>query len=134
MVVSAIWASKLLDLHCPKFKYCLHSLKNLWKAFHKFFRTLKSDLNCRPIFPQKEFNIEAYLNLAVLAYFVVSHIRYRLKQNKISHSWTEIISIAMPYNLDHYKNDFMRFAKSSAGQQNVVFGFAHRAKCFNQGK
>lgn len=71
----------------------------LWKTYRvageieSIFRTLKSDLNCRPIFHQKEFNIEAHLNLAVLAYFVVSHIRYRLKQNKISHSWTEIIRI-----------------------------------------
>jgi transposase len=71
----------------------------LWKTYRvageieSIFRTLKSDLNCRPIFHQKELNIEAHLNLAVLAYFVVSHIRFRLKQCKINHSWTEIIRI-----------------------------------------
>ena len=57
------------------------------------FRTLKSDLDCRPVFHQKEANIESHLNLAVLAYFIVSFIRYRLKQNNIHHCWTEIVRI-----------------------------------------
>ncbi|MFZ4548293.1 MAG: IS1634 family transposase [Bacteroidales bacterium] len=57
------------------------------------FRTLKSDLDCRPVFHQKELNIESHLNLAVMAYFIVSFIRYRLKQNNIHHCWTEIVRI-----------------------------------------
>lgn len=71
----------------------------LWKVYRtvgeieSIFRTLKSDLNCRPIFHQKEFNIESHLNLSVLAYFIVSFIRYRLKQNNINHCWTEIVRI-----------------------------------------
>ena len=71
----------------------------LWKIYNtvgeieSIFRTLKSDLNCRPVFHQKEINIESHLNLSVLAYFIVSFIRYRLKQNKIYHSWTEIVRI-----------------------------------------
>jgi transposase len=71
----------------------------LWKVYRtvgeieSIFRTLKSDLNCRPVFHQKELNIESHLNLAVLAYFIVSFIRYRLKQNNINHCWTEIVRI-----------------------------------------
>lgn len=71
----------------------------LWKVYRtvgeieSIFRTLKSDLNCRPVFHQKEFNIESHLNLSVLAYFIVSFIRYRLKQNNIKHCWTEIVRI-----------------------------------------
>lgn len=71
----------------------------LWKVYRtvgeieSIFRTLKSDLNFRPVFHQKEFNIESHLNLSVLAYFIVSFIRYRLKQNNIDHSWTEIVRI-----------------------------------------
>ena len=38
-------------------------------------------------------NIESHLNLAVLAYFIVSFIRYRLKQNNIHHCWKEIVRI-----------------------------------------
>jgi transposase len=71
----------------------------LWKAYRTLgeiestFRTLKSDLDLRPIFHQKELNIEAHLNLAVLSYFIVSFIRYRLKQSKLKHCWREIVRI-----------------------------------------
>ncbi len=93
MVVSAIWASKLLDLHCPRFKYCLHSLKNLWKAFHKTFRILKTDLDLRPIFHKTDDAMMAHLNLGLLAYWLVSTIRYQLKLQGIHHDWSEIVRI-----------------------------------------
>ncbi len=44
----------------------------------------------RPVFHQKGANIEAHLNLAVLAYFIVSFIRHRLKGKNIGHRWLEI--------------------------------------------
>jgi transposase len=71
----------------------------LWKAYRTLgeiestFRTLKSDLDLRPIYHQKELNIEAHLNMAVLSYFIVSFIRYRLKLSKIKHCWREIVRI-----------------------------------------
>jgi transposase len=71
----------------------------LWKTYRTLgeiestFRVLKSDLNLRPAFHQKEFNIESHLNLAVLAYFIISFIRYRLKLNKLNHCWKEIVRI-----------------------------------------
>jgi transposase len=71
----------------------------LWKLYRTLgeiessFKVLKSDLDMRPIFHQKAENIEAHLNLAVLAYFIVSFIRHRLKQKNISHRWLEIVRI-----------------------------------------
>ncbi len=71
----------------------------LWKLYRTIgeientFRILKSDLNMRPVFHQKAQNIEAHLNMAVLAYFVVSFIRYKLKNKGIQHSWAEIVRI-----------------------------------------
>jgi len=71
----------------------------LWKAYRTLgeiestFRVLKSDLDLRPIFHKKELNIEAHLNLAVLSYFIVSFIRYRLKLSKLKHCWREIVRI-----------------------------------------
>jgi transposase len=65
----------------------------LWKLYRilgeieSSFKVLKSDLDMRPIFHQKGENIEAHLNLAVLAYFIVSFIRHRLKQKNIRHRW-----------------------------------------------
>ena len=71
----------------------------LWKMYRVLgeiestFRVLKSDLDMRPIFHRKGENIEAHLNLAVLAYFLVSFIRYKLKSSKINHCWGEIVRI-----------------------------------------
>lgn len=71
----------------------------LWKLYRilgeieSLFKVLKSDLDMRPIYHQKGENIEAHLNLAVLAYFIVSFIRYRLKQSGIHHRWKEIVRL-----------------------------------------
>ncbi len=71
----------------------------LWKLYRTIgeientFRILKSDLNMRPVFHQKPEHIEAHLNLAVLAYFIVSFIRYKLKSKGIRYCWNEIVRI-----------------------------------------
>lgn len=71
----------------------------LWKLYRTIgeiestFKVLKSDLDIRPIFHQKEENIEAHLNLAVLAYSIVSFIRYKLKSTDIHFCWNEIVRI-----------------------------------------
>jgi len=71
----------------------------LWKLYRTLgeiessFKVLKSDLDMRPIYHQKGENIEAHLNLAVLAYFIVSFIRHRLKQRGIHHRWIEIVRL-----------------------------------------
>lgn len=71
----------------------------LWKLYRTIgeientFRILKSDLNMRPIFHQKGENIEAHLNLAVLAYYIVSFIRHKLKIADIHYCWDEIVRI-----------------------------------------
>lgn len=71
----------------------------LWKLYRTIgeiestFKVLKSDLNMRPIFHRKGENIESHLNLAVLAYFIVSFIRYKLKTADINYSWYEIVRI-----------------------------------------
>lgn len=51
------------------------------------FRTLKSDLDLRPVFHQKESRAEAHLFIAVLAYHIVIALRNRLKENSITISW-----------------------------------------------
>jgi transposase len=50
---------------------------------HKIFRCLKTELSIRPNYHQKDENIEGHIHLGLLAYQVVSIIRYQLKQNGI---------------------------------------------------
>ena len=58
------------------------------------FRTLKNELDLRPIFHHNDEATKAHLHLGVLAYTLVNTIRYQLKKQGITHSWTEIVRIA----------------------------------------
>jgi transposase len=71
--------------------------KTLWKIYNTLteieatFRILKTDLEMRPVFHQKDKATEAHLFLAILAYSLVATIRYQLKQAGINDSWKEIV-------------------------------------------
>lgn len=66
---------------------------NLIREIECTNRQLKTDLNLRPIYHQKDDNSDAHLFLGLLAYWVVNTIRYKLKQNGCKHYWTEIVRI-----------------------------------------
>ena len=74
---------------------------NVWKFYNvirtveETFHTLKSDLDMRPVYHKSDCGIKAHLNLAVLAYWIVSVTKYRLKLRKYPNiRWEEIIRIA----------------------------------------
>ena len=74
---------------------------NVWKFYNvirtveETFHTLKSDLDMRPVYHKSDGGIKAHLNLAVLAYWIVSVTKYRLKLKKYPNiRWEEIIRIA----------------------------------------
>jgi transposase len=58
---------------------------------HKTFRVLKSDLELRPIYHQKDENTMAHLYLAMLAYSLVNTVRYQLKKEGNHSGWREIV-------------------------------------------
>lgn len=71
----------------------------LWKTYNTIrdieysFRTLKTDLDLRPIYHKNDDATLAHLHLGILAYWLVNTVRYQLKNKKINHSWQEIIRI-----------------------------------------
>ena len=74
---------------------------NVWKFYNvirtveETFHTLKSDLDMRPVYHKGDDGIKAHLNLAVLAYWIVSVTMYRLKKKGYpSVRWEEIRRIA----------------------------------------
>jgi len=73
--------------------------KTLWTIYNTLteveatFRTLKTDLQLRPVYHQKDNRTEAHIHLGVLAYMLVNTIRYKLKQNGIHHDWRNIVRI-----------------------------------------
>ncbi len=68
----------------------------LWKIYNTIrevestFRCLKTDLNVRPVYHQKDKRIASHIFLTILAYQLVNTIRYQLKAKGINYDWTNI--------------------------------------------
>ena len=87
----------------PKGIYFLRYTKNaieedkIWDAYNmtrdveSVFRCLKTDLDIRPIYHQKDKYIESHIWLGVIAYQVVNYIRKNLKENNVNYSWSTIV-------------------------------------------
>lgn len=63
---------------------------NLIREIETSNRQLKTDLELRPIYHQKDGNSDAHLFFGLLSYWIVNTIRYKLKQHGIMHYWTEL--------------------------------------------
>ena len=71
----------------------LWDIYNTIREVEATFRSLKSDLNLRPVYHQNDERIEAHLYLTMLAYQLVNTIRHMLKQKGINYDWKNIIRI-----------------------------------------
>src|SRR6266511_3231791 len=69
------------------------TIYNIIREIEATFRTLKTDLDLRPIFHKKDEPSMAHLHLGLLAYWVVNTIRYQLKQKGIKNEWRDIVRI-----------------------------------------
>lgn len=66
---------------------------NLIREIECTNRQLKTDLNLRPIYHQKDNSSDAHLFLGLLSYWIVNTIRYKLKLTGFTSYWTEIVRI-----------------------------------------
>ena len=101
-IIDIVWELQK-QKQTPKGQYFLRYSKQLltekeiWDTYNMTrdveatFRCLKTDLNIRPIFHQKDKYIESHIWLGIVAYQFVNYIRIILKQNNIKYSWTTII-------------------------------------------
>jgi transposase len=69
------------------------NIYNTIREIENVFRTLKTDLDLRPIYHKNDDATMAHLHLGILAYWLVSTVRYQLKNNGINSCWTEIVRI-----------------------------------------
>ena len=74
---------------------------NIWKFYNvirtveETFHILKTDLDIRPVYHKSDGGVKAHLNLAILAYWVVSVTKHRLKVKGYQNvRWDEIMRIA----------------------------------------
>lgn len=69
------------------------NIYNTIREIENAFRTLKTDLDLRPIYHKNDNATMAHLHLGILAYWLVNTIRYQLKNNNINNCWSEIVRI-----------------------------------------
>lgn len=73
------------------------STKEIWDIYNTIreveqtFRTLKTDLQIRPIYHQNDREILSHIYVGIIAYQVVNTIRFQLKKHKITLSWDKIV-------------------------------------------
>jgi hypothetical protein len=104
VVVSIQWAIKEgVDINARSGVYFLRTSVEantegvLWQFYNTIreieatFRVLKTDLDLRPIYHQKDESTMAHLHLGLLAYWVVNTVRYQLKKEGIHSGWREIV-------------------------------------------
>jgi hypothetical protein len=69
----------------------LWEIYNTIREIESSFRTLKTDLDLRPIYHKNDESTMAHLHLGLLAYWLVNTIRYQLKPKGIKDGWQEIV-------------------------------------------
>lgn len=69
------------------------NIYNTIREIESTFRTLKTDLDLRPIYHKNDASTMAHLHLGVLSYWLVNTIRHQLKGGQINSSWKEIVRI-----------------------------------------
>lgn len=77
----------------------LWSTYNIIREVEATMRTLKTDLDLRPIYHQSDKSTMAHLHLGLLAYWLVNTIRYQAKRSGITHGWKEILRISQTQKL-----------------------------------
>jgi hypothetical protein len=71
--------------------------QSIWQFYNTIreveatMRVLKTDLDLRPVYHQKDENTMAHLHLGLLAYWVVNTVRFQLKKEGIHSGWREIV-------------------------------------------
>jgi hypothetical protein len=69
------------------------NIYNIIREIENTFRTLKTDLDLRPIYHKSDGATMAHLPLGLLAYWLVNTVRYQLKNHGINSVWSEIVRI-----------------------------------------
>lgn len=68
---------------------------NILKEVESSFRCMKTDLGLRPVYHKNDVAYLAHLHLGILAYWVVTSIRYQLRQKGINKTWPQILDIML---------------------------------------
>ena len=89
----------------------LWDIYNTIREVEYSFRTLKTDLDLRPVYHKTDKGSIAHLHLGLLAYWLVNTLRYQLKSTGINSCWKEIVRIG---------NTQKMVTTTGVNQQNII--------------
>lgn len=84
-----------LDESGSKDGITIWKIYNILKEVESSFRCMKTDLDLRPVYHKSDVASLAHLHLGILAYWVVTSIRYQLRQKGITKTWSQILEIML---------------------------------------
>jgi transposase len=99
---------------------------NVIRTVEETFHILKTDLDIRPVYHKTDEGIKAHLNLAVLAYWIVSVTKYRLKMKEYPNvRWDEIMRIAQAQvvvtaEMETAEGDKVRVRQSTEAEEELA--------------
>jgi len=147
IVTDIVW-ERIKEREKPKGEYFLRYTKtavsenDIWKVYNltrdveAVFRCLKTDLDIRPIYHQKDEFIEPHIWLGIIAYQIVNYIRTTLKDNNIDYSWTTIVqkmqsmqSSILSVNNNNNEKIYIKLCTRPTADQIKIFNalnFKHR--------
>ncbi|MBK9151031.1 MAG: IS1634 family transposase [Saprospiraceae bacterium] len=151
-VQSITW--KVLNMPAIEGKYLLRTTLNTteekiqWKIYNTIreiestFRTLKTDLDLRPIYHKSDKASQAHLHLGILAYWVVNTIRYQLKKKGIHKQWKHLVQLMNTHKIVTTRLEcaedkvihIRKFSVPTKEVKNIYESLKFKTKAFNQKK
>ena len=105
------------------------SLYTMLTNLEDAFRSLKSELNLRPVFHRKESRSDAHIFIAVLAYHLLNAIQTKLRKNDIHLYWWHIrerlssqVRITTVFTTQDKRRIYIRKTSQPESFQKMIYG------------
>lgn len=108
--------------------------KELWQLYNTLrgvedaFRFMKSSLGLRPVYHQKERRVDGHLWITVIAYHLIQHCLYQLKEQGICYQWKRIrkimmsrVRVTMQAKTEEGKTLYHRSSTKAEGEQKEIY-------------
>jgi transposase len=104
--------------------------KDLWQLYNTLrsvedaFRFMKSSLGLRPVYHQLGHRVDGHLWITVIAYHLIQHCLYQLKQHGIQYEWRTVrkiirsrVRVTMQAKIEDGKTLYLRSSTKAEGEQ-----------------
>src|ERR1700738_687354 len=108
--------------------------KDLWQLYNTLrsvedaFRFMKSSLGLRPVYHQLERRVDGHLWITIMAYHLIQHCLYQLKQQGIQYEWRTIrkiirsrVRVTTQAKMKDGKTLYLRSSTKAEGEQRELY-------------